>query len=187
MIGADLLGYLIMKNLKNGLAIGPSFSKAKVEFVREMNRRQGYLDGEDQKTLISFVLYGDPLVAYDHIEAKNKTYSRDSLRPVVKTISDRTEIVSESYAGAPKMISQAKELVKDYLPGIEYAEVRISQQQVSRGKSYSTGTDGKKYQHPERLVVSFSKQVNQSEKIHRQYARVTMDKQGKVIKLSVSR
>lgn len=187
MIGADLLGYLVMKNLKSGLAIGPAFSKAKVEFVREMNRRQGYLDGEDQKTLISFVLYGDPLVAYDHQGAKNKAYSRDSLRPIVKTISDRTEIVTESYAGAPKMISQAKELVKEYLPGIEYAEVRITQQQVRQGKSFSTGSDGKKYQHPDRVVVSFSKQFSQAEKTHRQYARVTMDKQGKVIKLAISR
>lgn len=187
MIGADLLGYLIMKNMKVGLAIGQAFSRAKVEFVREMNRRQGYLDGEDQKTLISFVLYGDPLVSYDHQGAKNKTYSRDSLRPVVKTISDRTEIVSDTYTGAPKMITQAKELVKEYLPGIEYAEVRITQQQVRQGKSFSTGSDGKKYQHPDRVVVSFSKQFRQSEKTHRQYARVTMDKQGKVIKLAVSR
>ena len=187
IIGADLLGYLVMKNLKSGLAIGPAFSKAKVEFVREMNRRQGYLDGEDQKTLISFVLYGDPLVSYDHQGVNNKAYSRDSLRPVVKTISDRTEIAIDSYTGAPKMISQAKELVKEYLPGIEYAEVRITQQQVRQGKSVSIGSDGKKYQHPDRVVVSFSKQFSQSEKTHRQYARVTMDKQGKLIKFAVSR
>lgn len=187
MIGADLLGYLVMKNLKSGLALGPAFSKAKVEFVREMNRRQGYLDGEDQKTLLSFVLYGDPLVSYDHQGANSKAYSRDSIRPLVKTISDRTEIVTDSYVGAPQMISQAKELVKEYLPGIEYAEVRITQQQVRQGKSISTGSDGKKYQHPDRVVVTFSKQFKQSEKTHRQYARVTMDKQGKVIKLAVSR
>jgi hypothetical protein len=85
------------------------------------------------------------------------------------------------------MISQAKEIVKEYLPGIEYAEVRITQQQGRQGKSISTGSDGKKYQHPDRVVVSFSKQFNQSEKIHRQYAKVTMDKQGKVLKLAVSR
>ncbi len=63
----------------------------------------------------------------------------------------------------------------------------LTQQQVRQGKSYSTGSDGKKYQHPERVVVSFSKQFSQSEKTHMQYARVTMDKQGKVIKLAVSR
>ncbi len=64
LIGADLFGYLILSALRDGLSIGAAMLKAKVEFVREMNRRQGYLDGEDQKTLISFVLYGDPLATY---------------------------------------------------------------------------------------------------------------------------
>ncbi len=183
MIGADLLGYLTMKNLKGGLAVGPAFSKAKVEFVREMNRRQGYLDGEDQKTLISFVLFGDPLVAYDHQEAISKTYNRETLRPVVKTICDRIEVSSESFAAAPKMVSQAKQMVSEYLPGIEYAEVRINQQKIRQDKSVHTPTANL----PERVVVSFNKQINLTDHTHRQFAHVTMDKQGKVLKLMVSR
>jgi hypothetical protein len=172
-----------MKNLKGGLAVGPAFSKAKVEFVREMNRRQGYLDGEDQKTLISFVLYGDPLVAYDHQESVSKTYSRDTLRPVVKTICDRIEVNSESFAAAPKMVSQAKEIVSEYLPGIEYAEVRINQQKVRQEKSIRNPAGD----FPDRVVVSFSKQINLTDHTHRQFAHATLDKQGKVVKLMVSR
>lgn len=183
MIGADLLGYLTLRNLKSGLAVGPAFSKAKVEFVREMNRRQGYLDGEDQKTLISFVLYGDPLVAYDHQESVSKTYSRDTLRPVVKTICDRIEVNSESFAAAPKMVSQAKQMVSEYLPGIEYAEVRINQQKIRQEKSVRNSTGD----IPERVVVSFSKQINLTDHTHRQFAHATLDKQGKVVKLMVSR
>jgi tetratricopeptide (TPR) repeat protein len=183
MIGADLLGYLTMKNLKSGLAIGPAFTKAKVEFVREMNRRQGYLDGEDQKTLISFVLYGDPLVAYDHQESVSKTYSRDTLRPVVKTIIDRVEVKSDTFDAAPRMVSQAKEMVREYLPGIEYAEVRINQQKVRQEKTVRPNQNV----YPERVVVSFSKQISLAEHTHRQFARVTLDRQGKVVKLAVSR
>lgn len=183
MIGADLLGYLTMRNLKSGLAVGPAFTRAKVEFVREMNRRQGYLDGEDQKTLISFVLFGDPLVAYDHQEAVGKTYSRDTLRPVVKTLCDRIEVEAGSYAAAPKMVSQAKEMVREYLPGIEYAEVRINQQKVRQDKS--APASGATY--PDRVVVSFSKQISLAEQTHKQFARVTLDKQGKIVKLAVSR
>jgi hypothetical protein len=182
MIGADLLGYLTMKNLRSGLAIGPAFTRAKVEFVREMNRRQGYLDGEDQKTLISFVLYGDPLVAYDHQESIGKTYSRDTLRPVVKTVCDRVEVKTESFAAAPKMVSLAKEMVKEYLPGIDYAEVRINQQKARLEKSLPGASE-----IPDRVVVSFSKQINLTDRTHRQFARVTMDRQGKVVKLMVSR
>jgi len=61
LIGADLLGNLFWKYLKEGYSTGESLMKAKIDLVHEMNRRQGFLDGEDQKTLISFVLYGDPL------------------------------------------------------------------------------------------------------------------------------
>ena len=181
LIGADLIGYLILKNLDEGLPIGNAFIKSKVEFVREMNRRQGYLDGEDQKTLISFILYGDPLVAYDPYQGSSKTFGRESALPVVKTICDRTSFDEKSTTVAPKMISTAKDLVKDYLPGIEYAEVRIQNQQAR------TLAGGKNVSQPRRVVVSFSKQINQSEKIHKQYAKVTLDQHGKMVKLAISR
>lgn len=181
LIGADLVGYLIMKNLSEGLAIGNAFIKAKVDFVREMNRRQGYLDGEDQKTLISFILYGDPLIAYDPYQGTAKNLGREASPPVVKTICDRTSYDEKSATVTPKMVSTAKDLVKDYLPGIEYAEVRIQNQQarmVSGSKSVS---------QPKRVVVSFSKQVNQSEKVHKHFAKVTLNQEGKVLKVAVSR
>lgn len=186
LIGADLLGYLILKNLRDGLSIGNSMLNAKVEFVREMNRRQGYLDGEDQKTLISFVLYGDPLVAYDPYQSAKKVTPRDLYHPVVKTISDTPVLDQQTEKVAPKMIAQAKNLVKEYLPGIEYAEVRVRNQQINgsvSGKFSKTSSQNASG----RVVVSFSKQVTQAEKIHRQFARVTLDKEGKMIKLVVSR
>jgi hypothetical protein len=189
LIGADLLGYLIFKNLREGLSVGASLAKSKVEFVREMNRRQGYLDGEDQKTLISFVLYGDPLVAYDANKALLKGAPRDLNHPVIKTISDISIIEKQEDSLDPKMIAQAKNIVKGYLPGIEYAEVRIRNQMVNGWSSYGNGGQQKKVQSkaPEQVVVSFSKQVTQSQRVHRQYARVTMDKAGKMVKLAVSR
>lgn len=182
LIGADLVGYLIMKNLSEGLAIGNAFIKAKVDFVREMNRRQGYLDGEDQKTLISFILYGDPLIAYDPYQGAAKNLGREAAAPVVKTICDRTTYDEKSASVTPRMVSTAKELVKDYLPGIEYAEVRIQNQQA---RMVSNG--GKSVSQPKRVVVSFSKQVNQNEKVHKHFAKVTLDQQGQVLKVAISR
>ena len=189
LIGADLIGYLVMKNLRDGSSIGAAMLKAKVEFVREMNRRQGYLDGEDQKTLISFVLYGDPLVAYDPYQAARKVTPRDLYHPQVKTISDTATLDEQSEQLVPKMISQAKLMVKDYLPGIEYAEVRVKNQQIDAQASGGFGKEAKKTNsiQPDRIVVSFSKQITQSEKVHKQFARVTLDKEGKMVKLTVSR
>jgi len=189
LIAADLFGYLILKNLRDGLAVGAAMAKARVEFVREMNRRQGYLDGEDQKTLISFVLYGDPLIAYDPHKALLKGVSRDLNPPVIKTISDISVIEKQEEKLDPKMIAQAKNLVKEYLPGIEYAEVRIRNQQINGWTPYANNKRRSKSQStsPQQVVVSFSKQVTLSQRVHKQYARVTMDKEGKMVKLAVSR
>ncbi|MCK4723353.1 MAG: tetratricopeptide repeat protein, partial [Dehalococcoidia bacterium] len=60
LVGADLLGRYFWEGLRAGLTPGEALKYAKVALAREMYDRQGYLDGEDQKTLISFVLYGDP-------------------------------------------------------------------------------------------------------------------------------
>lgn len=182
LIGADLIGYLILKNLSEGLAVGNAFIKAKVDFVREMNRRQGYLDGEDQKTLISFILYGDPLIAYDPYQGAAKNLGREAAAPVVKTICDRTTYDEKSATVTPKMVSTAKDLVKDYLPGIEYAEVRIQNQQA---RMVSSG--GKSISQPKRVVVSFSKQINSNDKVHKHFAKVTLNQLGEVLKVAISR
>ena len=75
------------------------------------------------------------------------------------------------------MISQAKEMVREYLPGIEYAEVRINQQKIRQEKSANCPVPHANG-YPERVVVTFSKQINLAEHTHRQFARVTMDRQG---------
>lgn len=193
LIGADLLGNLIMKHLKEGKSLGTAFTTAKLDFVSEMNRRQGYLDGEDQKTLISFVLFGDPMVAYDPYSAMKKSLNRDTEHAVVKTVSDYSEIGGKTVQISPEILSQAKMMVKDYLPGIEYAEVRVSRQVVRNGSGAHDLAGSKRNgalhlsKQTNRVVVTFSKLVNAADKDHHQYARVTLDQKGKMIKLAVSR
>jgi hypothetical protein len=126
-------------------------------------------------------------VAYDPYQAMSKSYAVDSVRPVIKTVCDRTEMSIENDPVATKMVLQAKALVKDYLPGLDYAEVKINQQSARLQKSITVGNKDSNYSQPNRVVVSFSKQISQAEKVHRQYARVTLDQQGKMIKLAVSR
>jgi hypothetical protein len=58
--GADLLGAHLWEGILEGLSVGDALRRAKSRFLRDIAERQGYLDGEDQKALISFVLYGDP-------------------------------------------------------------------------------------------------------------------------------
>lgn len=57
---ADLLVRYFFEYLQKGLTLGESLRNAKVDFARKMLQRQGFLDDDDQKTLLQFVLYGDP-------------------------------------------------------------------------------------------------------------------------------
>jgi len=56
---ADLLGKLFFKNVINKESFGIALMKAKQNFVVESSKK-GYLDATEKKTLIEFVLYGEP-------------------------------------------------------------------------------------------------------------------------------
>jgi hypothetical protein len=57
--------------LQQGHTLGASLRNAKLDFARKSLRRRGFLDDDDAKTLLQFVLYGDPTlrVRPDQVEA----------------------------------------------------------------------------------------------------------------------
>lgn len=57
---ADLFIKYFFEYVKQGLTLGESFKNAQLDFARKSLRRQGFLDDDDHKTLLQFVLYGDP-------------------------------------------------------------------------------------------------------------------------------
>lgn len=57
---ADLLAKYFFEYALQGLTLGESLRNAKLDFARKALRRNGFLDDDDQKTLLQFVLYGDP-------------------------------------------------------------------------------------------------------------------------------
>ncbi len=63
--GADLLGRYLWEGIVSGLPTGCALRRARAAFIRTAATEQGYLDGEDQKTLLSFVLYGDPSLSLE--------------------------------------------------------------------------------------------------------------------------
>jgi hypothetical protein len=158
-----------------------------------MNRRQGYLDGEDQKTLISFILYGDPLASYDGFRLRSKGFIRSKEHPMVHTISgDRQEVLSPSKvpAGVLKGVKQA---VAEYLPGADVAGIHFCRLHPhgSQSETQAAGSPllGRKLSKGEsqRLVVTVSKQVMVAQHLHRHFLHVTMDESGKMVKVALSR
>ncbi|MGD9093832.1 MAG: hypothetical protein PVF74_13370, partial [Anaerolineales bacterium] len=197
LTAADLLGYSFWNFLKKGNPAGEALRRAKIALAREMHRRQGYLDGEDQKTLISFVLYGDPL-AQPLGPSQAKSFSR-TRKPVnnVKTICDRVREDDLSQPVPQEVMVYVKNIVEQYLPGMEGAEVSMSREHLycdssnhtcptAQIHSKSTTQDGNLPDHKRRLVV-LSKEVVNATHIHQHYARITLDENNKLVKLVVSR
>jgi hypothetical protein len=193
LISADLLGNLFWKLIKEGFSTGEALMKAKIELVREMNKRQGFLDGEDQKTLISFVLYGDPLVCKQIIANRKKALIRSSQMGVIKIISDAEPAEGELRESAGEAIAQAKDLLADHLPGLGNAELRTFTNSQSKARSAGSKSNpdmGKAVQQGKtanRNIVVFSKQMDVNNHKITQYARLTIDNAGKLVKMSVSR
>ncbi len=197
LIAADLLAEHFWKFIHDGIASGIALQKAKIEMAREMNSRQGYLDGEDQKTLISFLHFGDPLASPSTAERKqSKTVVPSSRqKPAeVKTVCDRSNLTTDIPSAT---LMHVKHVVKRYLPGMEDAEMVLStEKNICSGDGHDCATAhfGKKVQEEtlgQRHVVTLSKQFeipqNSGKTVHRHYARVTFDKAGKMVKLAVSR
>ena len=191
LVGADLLGYLFWSSLKEGYSIGDAFVKAKMGLVNEMNKRQGYLDGEDQKTLISFVLYGDPLVTYDAKQVNPKRMVRLQQAMNIKTISDDQYDLTGLQPINEKLIAQAKQAVTPYLPGLEQAEIQVSAQRMeTEGKNHRLSGLGQRMgqkQMADRTLIIFKRKVQFGEHTHYNYARVTMNRDGKLMKMAFSR
>lgn len=193
LVGADLLGFLFWSALKEGFSVGEALAQAKIGLAREMNKRQGFLDGEDQKTLISFVLYGDPLVYHDGIQVNPKRLGRDQQRMVVKTVSDDRSEPPNSIAISDKILLQAKQAVEPYLPGLDRLEVTMKPQHLQmdeknhRSSRITFGKQTGQKRYSDRTVVIFTRKVQIADKTHLRYARVTVNHDGKLMKMAVSR
>jgi hypothetical protein len=196
LIAADLLGHAFWRFLLQGYVAGESLRLAKIFLAEEMDRRQGYLDGEDQKTLISFVLYGDPLALGVEKARVRKTVHRSVNPPAeVKTVCDRSwdDELGETEEPPAEVVAHVKRVVEQYLPGMSEAEILYAHEHPQcSGGSHACPTSEMKGRpridsNPARRVVTLSKQVQSELKNHPQYARLTLDQNGKVVKLAVSR
>jgi hypothetical protein len=198
LIAADLLGKAFWQYLADGYPTGEALRRAKIHLAKEMHKRQGYLDGEDQKTLISFVLYGDPLTRPSKMPNSNAKTSKEVWRfsekmPQVKTICDRSENPGTSVPIPGEVIDQVKKVVEQYLPGMQGAQLSMSHEQADcccEGHECPTAQLGAKSRPdvaPQRKLVTLRKEARDAYYVHPVYARLTLDEKGDVVKMVVSR
>lgn len=198
LTSADLLGRVFWNLLQEGFTVGESFKRAKIHLTREMNQRQGFLDAEDQKTLISFVLFGDPLAQPFKTKVNPKTtpHLSDSAVPV-PTVCEHPAENEEEVPVSLETISHLKSVLAQYLPGMGDASVKLSlERQTSpkicdhctcgKGCALSKGAKNIPEIKSHRRVVTLSKNFERAKHIHRQYARLTLDEGGNIVKMVVS-
>ncbi len=194
LIAADLLGRAFWSYVREGFPTGEALRRAKVYLAREMHSRQGYLDGEDQKTLISFVLFGDPMAEGVEQPRSHKAILRQvNLPSVPHTVCDRSLSATTSHVLPPDVLQQVKHVVSAYLPGMKGADLCLTQEHATCSATDHTcptsqlGHKTLPNGLPNRQVVVLSKKVAQSAHTHAQFARLTLDPAGKLVKLVVSR
>ncbi|MGE5123982.1 MAG: hypothetical protein ACM3H7_05650, partial [Acidobacteriaceae bacterium] len=185
LTSADLLGHVFWSLVQEGFTVGESFRRAKIHLAREMNQRQGFLDAEDQKTLISFVLFGDPLAQpyRAKINPKVAAHLSDSAVPIATVCEHPTEDESEIQVSL-ETIKHLKGIVAQYLPGMSDANVRLFQEKQTSPKLCNHCTCGKgcslskgnAKESPliksQRRVVTLSKSFERAKHTHKQFARL---------------
>jgi len=86
-----------------------------------------------------------------------------------------------------------KQVVAQYLPGLSGAQLSLhNEHAVCHGKGHACPTAqlmGNSHTNGQKLrrIVVLSKQLKSDNQVHHHYARLRLDKDGKVVKLAVSR
>jgi hypothetical protein len=187
---ADLLASYFWQEILNGSPGGRALQRAKMAFARHLDERQGYLDGEDQKTLISFVYYGDPSIGAPAAVRLPARLSR-----ITKTWQDLTSLPPTVYAKtgedempesiSEELVSEVRARVAGYLPGMEQATLAIARQKAYEGGDWRSGA--KVVHTTDRMVFTLQKTSKVAGATHDQLVKVTVDEAGQMLKLAVSK
>lgn len=192
LIAADLLAWHYWQYIVDGQSAGYALMQAKLALAKKMTQNQGYLDGEDQKTILSFVLYGDPLATAKSIKEVTKPAIRPTKTPELKTISDSPEELVVAADEMPsEILGQIKKVIHNYLPGLNDATVAINPQlsnfMLDPDKIEEHRNQFDPLKASQRYVVTLKKQYEFKSKAHNHFARMTFDQKGEMIKISMSR
>ncbi len=192
LVAADLLAYHFWTHIKSEVAAGYALMRAKLALASKMTSDQGYLDGEDQKTILSFVLYGDPLASCRDIKEITKPIVRVATSPELKTISDKHDDFIMLQEEMPnEILEKVKKVIKSYIPGMEEGNLAISPQLTNFHINPEAPVEHKSkleaIQQSHSYVVTVRKSYEYRSKNFDQFARMTFNQKGKMIKVSTSK
>lgn len=128
LVAADLLGYLFWSHLGTGVSCGEAFRRAKKNLAMEVEQKHSALNSEIQKTLLSFVYYGDPLYSVDESADINDLSQRSKVPHVYKKLTE-DELVGKGI-GNDMAYSVYRKIVDEF--HLDYSEHTYSRFQVKK-------------------------------------------------------
>jgi hypothetical protein len=189
--GADLLGRNLWLGLKRGFTIGEALLRAKLGLVEEMAERQGFLDGEDQKTILSFVLYGDPSLKAPPVASTSKQPSKAEISCPSVVCGMRAQ---DSVEVDGEVVAKVRKCLAEKAPFMAELELKVSSQSLCAkdcncgGGCFLRQTPlGMKGAPPNLVFTSEQLAPLPGDGTLRQIFRVTADQGGNVLKVAVSK
>jgi hypothetical protein len=192
--GSDLLANLFWKHLHEGQPAGEALRLARRSFASLELERQGYLDGDDQKTLLEFGVYGDPL--FRVFEGR----SEDEVAPAALLVGAGDFLCKDSKANVEpttldrRLVRTAVEFIANQHPDLAAGSIRVQRRVACDGScsepGHQTETEGLPASGAGITFVSARGEVStnspSSPAIVR-IARATLDDKGQVVKMVISR
>ncbi|GAB4113189.1 MAG: hypothetical protein OHK0050_15970 [Roseiflexaceae bacterium] len=179
LVGADLLCQRLMTHLANGAAVGTALRQARIEFAQELIRRQGQLDDVDRKTLLSFVLYGDPWATAvagqpqpHNLNTRPVVIPIHRAQPVAKAALDERQIPRE-------LLAKVRQTLQRVLPSANAARLAISAQIQAGLNIKGEQSTELVFQASERIATADGASITQS-------AQITVSRNA-VVKVALSR
>ncbi|MEN9934996.1 MAG: hypothetical protein RLZZ387_1575 [Chloroflexota bacterium] len=132
LVAADLLFQRMLAQLANGSPLGEALHHARHEFAQEMYRRQGYLDDVDVKTLIEFVLLGDPWAVLESGGDGRQPWPASRIAGIERVPKPRPKAVLTESDVPLDLVRLAREALRRVMPGAGVAPLLITAQQNPR-------------------------------------------------------
>ncbi len=192
LIAADLLAQLFLQNCLAGLPIGEALRQAKISAASKINLQQSYLDPEDQKTLISFLLFGDPLHVSETASGKRAAPTIARWRKsaqAIQTLRAKDDLQENGTVPSENVQTSLKKAMHQYLPGMTDSRMRYlhPRPEISAASAGSRGKKDRAAARAPAWVVALDRKYEAHGQSITQYAKISMDSSGRVIKVSVSR
>ncbi|HLH74760.1 MAG TPA: C25 family cysteine peptidase, partial [Chloroflexota bacterium] len=133
---SDLLAQLFWDNVQRGDWIGSALQRARRQYVQSVMERQGFLDGDDQKTLLEFVLYGDPLCALYQPMGDDEA---EDVLPNVSLLCNQSKTPPNGKVASPALLRSAIELALKLTPDVASGSVRTIRRVTCLGSCLHRG------------------------------------------------